>query len=366
MAKKGEAKGAPGVHLILGEDSYLADESLEKILAGAIGDDRNDSLTVLQGDELKSWEPVVSAARSGSLFASRRAVVVRRADMIRGPRPEDPEVAGAEGEAGASAPTARKGKSKSVEEDPVLRYLDDANPDVTLVLLAVKPDRRRNPWKRLSTDGTIHPAEPKKGQALRAHVDAELRGRGLKLDADAVAILIDEVGQDLRRLMGEVDKLEAWGGARKALSADDVHAVLGRGLGRPLYLLADAAAARNLGASLEKLEELLDGGEEGLRILVTLHRSLRQVRAAAAMLRARVPRAKIAEAVLPGNMLWKVDSLLDNATRWQDAELRRALCALDQADRRMKRGADGATTLVAALVEACGGAGPATSRRRGR
>lgn len=356
MAKKAEGKGAPGVHLILGEDSYLAEEALEQILAGAIGDDRNDSLTVLQGDEVK-WEAVISAARSGSLFAARRAVVVRRADMIRGPKTDD------EDDAVEAAP--RKGKPKA-EDDPVLRYLDDPNPDVTLVLLAAKPDRRRNPWKRLSTDGTIHPAEPKKGQALRAHVDAELRRRGLKLDTDAVAILIDEVGQDLRRLMGEVDKLEAWADGRKALAADDVHAVLGRGLGRPLYLLADAAAARNLGASLEKLEELLDGGEEGLRILVTLHRSLRQVRAAAAMQRARVPRPKIAEALLPGNMQWKLDSLLDNASRWQDADLRRALRALDQADRRMKRGADGATTLVAALVEACGGAGAATSRRRGR
>jgi DNA polymerase-3 subunit delta len=357
VAKKAEVARAAGVHLVLGEDSYLAEEALEQILAGTIGAERNDALTVLQGDEVK-WEAVVAAARSGSLFATRRAVVVRRADMIRGPKADD-EDAGAE-----TAP--RKGRAKG-EEDPVLRYLDDPSPDVTIVLLAVKPDRRRNPWKRLSSEGTIHPAEPKKGSALRAHVDGELRRRGLRLDADAVAILIEEVGQDLRRLMGEVDKLEAWGDGRATLSADDVQAVLGRGLGRPLYLLADAVSARNVESSLEKLEELLDGGEEGLRILVTLHRSLRQVRAAAALLQARVPRPQIAEAVLPPNMQWKLDSLLDSARRWKDADLRRALAALDRADRRMKKGADAATTLVAALAEACGaGDGAATSPRRGR
>jgi DNA polymerase-3 subunit delta len=356
VARRAEPGGSAGVHLVLGEDSYLAEQALERILASAIGDDRNDALTVLQGDEVK-WEAVVSAARSGSLFASRRAVVVRRADLIRGPKPEDGDGAG---EAGP-----RKGRAK-VEEDPVLRYLDEPSPDCTLVLLAVKPDRRRNPWKRLSSEGTIHPAEPKKGAALRAHVDGELRRRGLRLDADAVGILVDEVGQDLRRLMGEIDKLEAWGDGRSALTADDVHAVLGRGLGRPLYLLADAIAARDLASSLEKLEELLDGGEEGLRILVTLHRSLRQVRAAGAMLRSRVPRPEIAGAILPPNMQWKLDSLLDCARRWPDADLRRALAALDRADRRMKKGADGATTLVAALAEACGGEGRATSPRRGR
>jgi DNA polymerase III subunit delta len=355
VAGKGERARPAGVHLVLGEDSYLAEEALERILAAAIGDDRNDALSVLQGDEVK-WEAVVAAARSGSLFATRRAVVVRRADAIRGPKAEDEA---------AVLEAARKSKPRA-EEDPVLRYLEDPSPDCTLVLLAVKPDRRRNPWKRLASEGTIHSAEPKKGAALRAHVDGELRRRGLRLEADAVSILIDEVGQDLRRLMGEVDKLEAWGEGRAALSADDVHAVLGRGLGRPLYLLADAVATRNLGASLEKLEELLDGGEEGLRILVTLHRSLRQVRAAGAMLRARTPRAEIAGAILPANMQWKLDSVLDCARRWSDADLRRALATLDQADRRMKRGADAATTLVAAVAEACGGEGRATSPRRGR
>jgi DNA polymerase III delta subunit len=355
VPRRDETARSAGVHLVLGEDSYLAEEALERILAGAIGHDRSDALTVLQGDEVR-WEAVVAAARSGSLFASRRAVVVRRADAVRGAKAENDEQA---------PEVARKGRTKP-EEDPVLRYLEDPSPDCTLVLLAARPDRRRNPWKRLSSEGAIHSAEPKKGAALRAHVEGELRRRGLRLEAEATSILIEEVGQDLRRLMGELDKLEAWGEGRQALTADDVHAVLGRGLGRPLYLLADAVAGRGLGTSLEKLEELLDGGEEGLRILATLHRSLRQVRAAGAMSRARAARSEIAGAILPPNMQWKLDSLLESARRWSDADLRRALAALDRADRRMKRGADAATALVAALTEACRGEGRASEPRGGR
>ncbi|MGE5127480.1 MAG: DNA polymerase III subunit delta [Betaproteobacteria bacterium] len=353
MPRRAEPGRSAPVHLVLGEDSYLAEQALERILAAAIGEDRNDALTVLQGDEVR-WEAVVAAARSGSLFASRRAVVVRRADLVRSPRPDED----APGE-----PAARKGRAKA-EEDPLLRYLDDPSPDVTLVLLAARPDRRRNPWKRVSSEAAVHSAEPKKGQALRAHVEAELRERGLRLEPDAVEGLIDEVGQDLRRLIGELDKLEAWGDGRdRPLTADDVHAVLGRSLGRPLYLLADSTAARDLGGSLQQLEQLLDGGEEGLRILATLHRSLRQVRAAGAMLRARAPRAAIAAALLPANMQWKIDSLLDASRRWSDAELRRALAELDRADRRMKRGADASTALLAALVVACGGGGAASAAR---
>jgi DNA polymerase-3 subunit delta len=347
----------PGpVQAIVGEDTYLAEEALERVLAAAIGGDRDEALQVLYGDEGK-WEDVLAAARTGSLFASRRAIVVRRAELLKyANAPADDEDA---------EPKARRGKARS-EEDPVEAYAADPSPDVTLVLLAAKPDRRRHPWKKLLASATVHDATPKKGRALRAHVEEALRARGLRFAPDALAELLAEVGQDLRRLMGEVDKLEAWAGGRKEITADDLAAALGRGLGQPLYLLSDAFSGRDVGTSLELVERLLGDGEEGLRVLATLHRSLRQVRGALALREARAPRAEIGEKLLPPNMQFKLDALLDASRRWSEADLRRALAALGRADRRLKRGGDPATTLVAAVAESCGGAGPATSPPRGR
>ena len=186
-------------------------------------------------------------------------------------------------------------------------------------------------------------------------MEEELRGRGLRFAPEALNELIAEVGQDLRRLMGEVDKLEAFAGGRRDISADDVAAVLGRGLGQPLYLLSDAFAGRDAPASLELVERLLGDGEEGLRLLSTLHRSLLQVRGALAMREARAPRDEIGAKLLPPNMQFKLDALLEASRRWSEADLRRALAALGRADRRMKRGGDPATMLVAAVVESCGG-----------
>ena len=124
----------------------------------------------------------------------------------------------------------------------------------------------------------------------------QLRRRGLRLAQDAVEELIDRVGQDLRRLMGEIDKLEAFaGGAKATLTADDVAAVLGRGMARPLYRLSDAIAAREPATALAVAQELIEDGEEGPLILGTLHRSLRQLRAAIALRDARVPRDQMAQ-----------------------------------------------------------------------
>jgi DNA polymerase III delta subunit len=100
-------------------------------------------------------------------------------------------------------------------------------------------------------------------------------------------------------------------------------------------------------------------GEEGLRILATLHRSLRQVRAALALREAGATAKQIGERLLPGNMRFKAPALLDASRRWSDPDLARAFAALDRADRRIKRGADAETTLAATVVEACGGYGDA-------
>jgi DNA polymerase-3 subunit delta len=364
VAKDAAGPDAP-VHVIVGEDSYLAEEALERILASAIGGDRAEALTVVYGDEVGNrWERVVNAARAGSLFATRRAVVVRRADLIKAARSD-------EGEEGP-APAPEEGRRKRKPDgdpavEPILAYLAEPAPDATLVLMAARPDRRRLPWSRLCKEGRVHAAEPLKGRFLRSYVEEDLRRRRLRLTGEAVAALIDEVGQDLRRLVGEVEKLEAWAGgeAKAALSADEVLDVLGRGMARPLYLLADCLAARDLAGAVERTQELLEADEDEFRfkIVATLHRTLRQVRAARALKERRVPARDIGAQLLPPNMQFKLDALVAAAGRWSDDDLREALSAVDRADRRMKRGSNAATTIVAALAEACRGRVAATSRR---
>ncbi len=311
------------MHAVVGPESFLAEEALEAILRSAIGPDRVSGLQVLRGEET-NWARLVDNVGMGSLFAERRAVVVRNAEALKG----DGEEMGA--------------------------FLDDPTPGVTLVLLAAKPDRRTKVWKRILDRAAITPADPPKGRALRAFVLDRLRQRELRVAEDGVVELIERVGQDLRRLMGEMDKLEAFaqGGGKATLSAEDVAAVMGRGMAQPLYKLADALAARRTASALEVMAGLLEEGEPALRILATLHRSLRQVRGAKALQARRAPRDEMVRRLqIPP---FKVGDVLEAAGRWSEAELSRAMKALGQADRRVKTGAAADVALTAAVVEACG------------
>jgi DNA polymerase-3 subunit delta len=175
------------------------------------------------------------------------------------------------------------------------------------------------------------------------------------------------VGQDLRRLLGEVDKLEAFREGKGALTAEDVSAVLGRGMARPLYLLSDAIAERDAATCLSLLESLLDDGEEPLRILGALHRSLRQVRAVLSLQQERASRDEIASRLrLPPNMAFKVRILQEAASRWSDRELVDAVKGLNEQDRAIKTGAETRTALTAGIVRACARRGRAQVARPAR
>jgi DNA polymerase III delta subunit len=304
----------------MGADTLLAEEALERLLAEHLGDAREDAVVVMRGEE-NTWARLLESARTGSLFAPRRAVVVRGAELLKG------------------------------EDDAVAGYLDDPTPGLLLVLMAAKPDKRKTVWKRILEKATVVTADPLKGRALRAHVQDRLRRRRLALADDALEELLERVGQDLRRLVGEIDKLEAFAAGRKGpLTAEDVAAVSGRGLTAPLYKLSDAFTARRLDTVLALMEDALEDGLAPLLILATLHRATRQVRGAKALQEKRAGQDEIVSRL--GLLPFKVRDVLEAARRWSDAELAAALRALDVADRRIKLGAEPRSALLAAVATA--------------
>ncbi len=264
---------------------------------------------------------MIDAARTRSLFAPTRAVVVRRTEQLKG---DGGELDG---------------------------YLEDPTPGVTLILQAGKPDKRRAVWKRLLKKAPVTSADPLKGRRLRSYAADQLRQRKLEIGLDGLEELIERVGQDLRRLMGEIDKLEAYAQGQ-ALSGADVSEILGRGMGQPIYKLTDAFMARQRDEALRLLEQALEDREPGLRLLASLHYTLRRLRVAKQLGRTGRGGPELASQL--GVPPFKVRDVMDAAKRWSRANLAAALVALQRADLRIKTGTDQVVALTAALVEGCG------------
>jgi DNA polymerase III subunit delta len=309
------------VYAVVGADSFRAEQAAEGLLEAAVGrEGRSESVQTLRGDEL-TWTRLLDLARTGSLFAERRAILVRGAEALKG------------------------------SDEGLAHYLEAPTPGVTLVLLVPKPDKRKAAWKHLLAVASVVSAEPLKGGALRAHVAEELRRRELGMDEEALDELVERVGQDLRRLMGELDKLQAYAAGRSRLTAEDVTAVLGRGLAQPLWALADALAKRQRELALRLLDETLEAGEAPQYVLGVLYRSLRSVRAVRGF--RHTSWGEIASRLrMPP---FKVQQLAEAGRLWSDEDLRGASAALARADRQMKLSLDPRVALSAALAQACGG-----------
>lgn len=321
---------ACGVWIILGSDSYLAEQALQRLLKETVASGQGEAVEVIDGEEA-SWASVIDVARTGSLFVARRAVVVRRAEALKG------------------------------DGEEISAYMDDHSPGTLLVLVAAKPDRRRAVWRRVLERGQTLSAEPLKGRALRSHVIDELRRRDLALAEEGLEELLGSLGPDLRRVMVEIDKLHAFaGGRRDALSAEEVAMVMGRGLAPPLYRLGDAVMRRRPVEVLQLMEDLLEEREAPLRILGTLQRSLRQVRAARALDEAGASRQEmIAKLGVPP---FKIGDVLGSTKIWPGDDLATALVAMAGADASLKSGAEPRTALASAVVKACSRAGAASPR----
>jgi len=328
MPGAGPLRRAAGVHAVVGDargfDSYRAEEAIETLLAETLGADRSDAVQVCYGGET-TWNRVLDSARTPSLFAPRRVVVVRGAEGLKG----DPE--------GVEA------------------YLDDPSPDVGLILVAAKPDGRKVVWKLILGRADVVKAEPLKGRALRGYVVEALRRRRLSLNDEALDALLEMVGQDLRRLMGEVEKLEAFSSGEGRLTAETVAAVLGRAIAQPLYRLSDALLARRPAEVLALAEEVLDEGEAPPLVLATLYRALRQLMGVHALGGTRAPRQELTSRLrIPP---FKVGDVIEASRRWPEKDLQRAISAFGRADARLKTGSDARVVLSAAVVEACRGVG---------
>jgi len=166
----------------------------------------------------------------------------------------------------------------------------------------------------------------------------------LTLEPDAVALLIEAVGNDLSALARELEKLASLAGDRPATAAD-VTALVGVRRGETVHDLVEAALARNAARAAQLVEPVLEqAGMSGVKILMLLGTQL----VGTALARAERDRggSRVEDTVfrtLLAARPYGLRSYKDEAARWArwsalwtSVELSAALRAALVADRALK------------------------------
>lgn len=163
------------VHLVLGEDEFLAERATKKIIAEA-GD--GVEVSTLRVGEVTEGE--IAMVTSPSLFAEDRVVLVKNT-----------ELAGKE-------PT-----------EVLLNACVDPAPGIVLIIQHTGGGRQKSLVPKFKKIAEVHEVNPLNDGQRRTWLTEEFRSHGVRPTPDVVAAVLESVGSDLRELASAVSQLVA-------------------------------------------------------------------------------------------------------------------------------------------------------------
>lgn len=308
--------------VVMGDEELLAARAVGEVIATVRAAEPDADVREVSAAGLTPGE--LSELLAPSLFAERKVVVVR-------------DVAEASKELGAA----------------LTAYVGNPVSEISLVAVHSGGAKGRQLVEALQAAGAavVHCPRLKPADRSRFVADEVARAGG-SISAEAVDLLLDAVGTDLRELATACGQLVADAGG-----AIDVEVVSRYHRGRAEvtgFLVADRAVERDPAAALESLRWALAVGTAPVLVTSALAANVRAIAKVAGAGR----RSSYALAKSLGMPPWKVERAQRWARDWRPEELVEALQVVASADEQVKGGGvDSAYALEKAVLAVSGGAG---------
>ena len=235
------ASGAlDALYLIVGDDEHekaeVADEFEEAVDEGL----RAFNVERFRGGET-SLGALIDAARTVPMMASRRLVVLLRAERALQPK--------------------RDSESATRDLEAFETYLAAPSPQTTLVVVAAALDERRRVTRRLIAAATIVQCGNLEDIVdAQRFIRARMKAEGRAMAPDAVRELASRVGPDVSRLRNEVTRLLLYAGDTASVTVADVREVAGPAGVHDDWAVARAIERGQAATALRELGLALDAG----------------------------------------------------------------------------------------------------------
>ena len=171
-------KYAP-VYYLMGDESYYIDRISDYIADHALRPEERDfNQTVVFGSDVNASQ-IADLSRRYPMMAERQVVIVKEAQNIK-------------------------------NTEPLERYF--SQPMATTVLVMChkngKIDGRKTGYvKAIKSHGILFESSKLKDRELPGFIENYLKARQIKIDAKSVQMIAENIGADLSRLVGELDKV---------------------------------------------------------------------------------------------------------------------------------------------------------------
>ena len=172
------------VYLLGGEESFHLDQLESAIREHAMSaDERDFNETILYGRDANLGE-IISTAKQFPMMAPRRLVLVKEAQELR------------------------EWRSKE-KLDILAKYAEKPVASTVLVLVHRNkmPDKRLGAVKKLASNGVLYHAQRIKDYKLPEWIEQYVSARGRRIGPRMARMLSEYLGNDLKKVAGELDKL---------------------------------------------------------------------------------------------------------------------------------------------------------------
>jgi DNA polymerase-3 subunit delta len=271
-------------YLLHGNDEFTCREHLKKLRKH--GDYGYNSDTYVGGET--PLATVIATCDTFPFLTEARLVVLEGLPKKR--KSDETSATAATAEAGAAkeapAEKPKKGKkgsknaaeSRSGFEKGLAEYIARLPDTTTLIVLIDEEMPASSPLLKAAQEhGKVIQCTLPKGAALESWIVKRAQGLGVKITPEATSLLANFMGNQLRMLANEIDKLATYVGERATIDVEDVRLLSASAQEARIFDLTDALAQRNRKQALDLLHDLLADGEPPLKLISTITSQVRSL-----------------------------------------------------------------------------------------
>lgn len=302
------------VYLFFGAETYLRDLAVKTIADKMFseGDLRefNETEISLNDSDLRD---ALAAADQLPMMASRRVVRITEVRV---------------------SDTGRKETIKEEHETALAKYLDNPNESSVVFFIADDLDKRRKVSKLLLEKCTAVEFTALNDQEIVAYLRDRLKDFGVNADDNVLRHLVMLVGNDLRKVSSELEKLAVASLPDGIITNELVDQLISNARELSNFALTDHLLAKNRARALETVHKLLDDGAEPVMLLGLIASNYHRLALVKDLMKQGVDRKDVARAV---NMPYsKQDEFMAMARRLEPEKMSHILRRMAEVDLAIK------------------------------
>ena len=243
------------IYLLVGTEHYFFDETVRR-LKDALNQSGEIDILTFDLDEVPV-QHVIEEADTIPFFTDRKLIVAKNASFLK---------------------ATEKGKEK-IEHD--LKAFESwvQHPSETAITVFIAPyeklDERKKVTKLMKEKSLLLEAKPLDGNDLVVWVKSTVALEQKTMTNDAIARLIETVGQDLVQLQSEIHKMATYVGTNPEITKDDVELLMSRTLEQDAFQLLNAYLRGDTTTALMVYHDLLRQKQEPIMLTSLLASQIR-------------------------------------------------------------------------------------------